>query len=109
MDTSKSELTPLIQHYEKFDKEPRAPKGVKLHRCLRGGNEINENMALEALEMEPFTCLREHVHRKSHSYIIFFDGSATFILDGVAQHASAGDNVLVPAGCWHEIISHSEG
>ncbi|GAB5369699.1 hypothetical protein AAMO2058_001428000 [Amorphochlora amoebiformis] len=87
----------------------RAPGGINLFRCLHGGNQVNTDIAFEALEMAPNASLKEHVHRDSHSYIIVAEGSARFVLDGVAKPAAKGDQVMVPSGCWHEVVSGEQG
>eukprot|EP01098_Paradermamoeba_levis_P004490 TRINITY_DN191_c0_g1_i1.p1 TRINITY_DN191_c0_g1~~TRINITY_DN191_c0_g1_i1.p1 ORF type:complete len:103 (-),score=30.98 TRINITY_DN191_c0_g1_i1:134-442(-) len=76
---------------------------------LAAGNAFDPKVALELITMDPNSVLKEHVHKKSHSYIMAMTGGGKMNLDGKTYEFGPNDQIVIPAGTWHDVIAGPQG
>ena len=88
--------------------EPKSPfPGAGRTEILIDGNECENRIRAELVELTPQEAFPAHVHPKSDHVIIIVQGDGYLLLDDEERKIIAGDTFVVPRGKVHSIKANN--
>jgi mannose-6-phosphate isomerase-like protein (cupin superfamily) len=79
--------------------------GSTIRSILDATNAPVQNQSLAEASLPEGGATERHYHKLSEEIYFILDGRGTMEIDGEQREVGPGDAILIPPGCWHQMVA----